>query len=106
MGHGLDQQLGEFHHDLGGTVPDVATLQLRLRRAVHLGVPVAEDVRTPGAHEVDILVVVHVPDAAAFGAGEELWIARPDQSRGHVAPDAVGDHVSGALQEGRVAAVG
>src|SRR4030042_1994103 len=53
-----------------------------------------------GAHEVDILVAIHVPDSAALAAGQELGIGAEGEHGGaHVAVDARGNYLAGAVHK-------
>jgi hypothetical protein len=58
-----------------------------------------------GAHEVDVLVAIDVPDAAALASGEEIGVRAGAKEPGAlVAVDATGDDAAGPFQE-RFAAV-
>jgi len=63
---GIDEELGELDHFGRGQSRAVAESSLRCSRGVNIGVIVAENVRAVGAHIVDKLVAVKVPDISAF----------------------------------------
>ena len=69
---GIDEELGKLDHLGRGQSRAVAESSLRCRRGVNVGVVVTENVRAVGAHIVDKLVAVKVPDISAFcPRGEE-----------------------------------
>ena len=81
-------------------VGDVQQVALRVSGRGDPRVAVAGDHRAEGAHEVDVLVAIHVPQAAAVGPAVILRIAgRHFPIDRHVAVHAAGDHALGALSE-------
>ena len=94
------QELGQLHPLLRREVLAVGPGLLGAGRLLHLGVAVPQDDGPVGAHEVDVLVAVDVPDAAALAAGQELGVgARGEQGGVHVAVDPRGDDLAGAGHE-------
>ena len=70
--NGIDEELGKLDHFGRGQSCAVAESSLRCRCGVNVGVVVAEDVRAVGAHIVDKLVAVKIPDIGTFcPRGEE-----------------------------------
>ena len=95
--HGRHQQLGQVHHDRAGRVHAVADPGLRSGRRLHRRVLVAEHDRAVAAHQVDVLVAVHVPDPRAAAAPHELRVAG---ARGGLVPvHPARDHGPGALAQ-------
>ena len=91
VGDHVHEQLGQFHQHRGGSVQAIAEFGLPPGGLGHAGVVVAQHDRAPGAHEVDELAPVHVPDAAAVAAGEVLRVARGQIGGVQVSPQAAGD---------------
>jgi len=91
-----DETFGEFHHDLPRTVEAISFGSLRLRPRLNLGMPMAEQDRSPAAHEVDVLAPIDVAHAAAFRGGEELRIAFREPRRIQMAPHAAGNDQPGS----------
>ena len=80
-----------------GAFMAVAGRGLPGRRGLHLRVPVAEHDRAVAAHQVDVLVPVHVPDPRAPAAAHEL---RVGGAGGRLVPvHAARDHGPGALAQ-------
>jgi hypothetical protein len=100
----LGQKLGQFNELFGGAVAGIHHVHLGQRGRVNLGLVVAEQVGTPGAHEVEIFVAVGIPDAASLGTREELRVAGRNGAGGHVAPHPVGDDLRSARAERGVGA--
>jgi hypothetical protein len=63
------QKFGQFHPLLRGEVLAVDLGVLGHGRFLNLRVAVSQNDGSIGAHEVDVLVAIHVPDAAPFTAG-------------------------------------
>ena len=94
---GLRQQLGQVHHDRARRVHAVADRGLPRGRRLHRRVLVAEHDRAVAAHQVDVLVPVHVPDPRAAAAPHEL---RVGGARGRLVPvHPARDHGPGALAQ-------
>ena len=100
---GVDQQVGAVHGYAHRRSGAVAGFHLLFGGGVHVGVVVAEDVRTVGAHIVDVFVAVHVPDIGALrlgckqgpvGHGDELSLCRTE-----VTVDARGNDLGGLGKE-------
>src|SRR5436305_11021847 len=63
---------------------------------------VAEQYRPVGAHQVDVLAPVDVPDAGGLATGEELRITVAQASRAQVAVHPVGDDLASPLAISRI----
>ena len=97
--HGPHEQLGEVHHDRARGVLAVGERGLRGHGLLHPGVLVAEHDRPVAAHQVDVLVPVHVPDPRAAPAAHELRVGGGKQ-RGRLVPvHPAGDHRPRALPQ-------
>ena len=97
--HQAHQHLGQLHRRLVDDGVDGAALDLLLHGGVDHVVGVAQHDRAHGAEPVDVLVAVHVPDAAALGA---LGVDRADAEggpRGTAADQlrGAGDETAGAF---------
>ena len=93
------QQLGQVHHDRAGPVLAVAERGLRRRGRLHGRMLVAEHDRAVAAHQVDVLVPVHVPDPRPAAAAHELRVGGR-QGRGRLVPvHAARDHGPRALAQ-------
>src|ERR1700678_652650 len=99
MGYEPNEALGQFHHSLAGTVEQIAGGHLAQYGLRHSRMLVAENIRSPATHEIDIATAVDVPDVAAFAALEELRIAVGQSGRSHVAEHAPGYDAPGACAE-------
>ena len=96
------KRLGQLDHERGRAVQDVADRGLLGGRLVDLRVPVAEQVGTPRAHEVDVLVAVDVPDPTALAALEELRELRRQEGGIEMPVHAAGNDTRGARTKRRV----
>jgi hypothetical protein len=84
--------LGQLHHHLARTIEAVSLGRLRLRRRLNFRVPMAEQDRSPTAHEVDVFAAIDVADAAALRGGKELRIALREPRSIQMAPHAAWNH--------------
>ena len=102
VGDYFDQSFGEFDHALRGSIETVAERGLTRRGFFDLRVLVTQEHRAPATHQVDELSPVHVNDAGATSAGEELWVLGRQGVHIEVAVHAAGDHGSGPRAKFRV----
>ena len=101
-----DKILREIDHDLAGAVETVAERGLRLRRRLDFGMAVAEQHRSPAAHEVDIFAPVDVADPASLRAREKLRIAFRQPRRVEMPPHPAGHDAGRPRPQGRVRGLG
>ena len=99
MRHHADQFLGKLDETLRRSGQHVAQRALRGGGFLDLAVAVAQHHRAVGAHEVDIGVAVDVPQGGAFGAREELRIARRQARHVEVAVHAAGNDLPGTCPQ-------
>ena len=102
--HGIHQQFGALHHFVGGRGGAVTHHQLLHGGAVHVRVTVAQDIGAVGAHQVQILVAVHVPEVGTLGLGRDQrpLLQRQEQSLAgaQVAVNAGGNHIQRPVEPG------
>ena len=90
------QGFSQFHHQAGRTGQGVAPGQLIRVRRVDDRVAIAEQVWTVGAHEVEQLVAVGVPQPRAPTRAEELRVVIRQKAHRLVSVHAAGNHRFGA----------
>ncbi len=91
MRHGVNQKFGQLNEPFRRPVQPIAALPLRIDGRLDVGIPIAQHHRSPGAHEIDVLAPIDVPQAATFAAREELRIGRGQARRVLMAPHAAGN---------------
>jgi hypothetical protein len=99
VGHLVHEHLAELHHQGRRPVQDVAHGRLRRDRLLDARVAVPEQDRSPRAHQVDVLVAVHVPDTAALTARVELRVLRREERGVEMPVHPAGHHPRGALAQ-------
>ena len=105
-GHELDDFFGQFHFALGGRAEAEAVQGGFLHGFQHGGVAVAQDHRAPRADEVDVFLVVGIPEVSALGALDKTRRAAHGLEGAHRGVHATGDDLFGAFKELFVAVVG
>src|SRR6218665_760481 len=100
------EALGQFDQARGRAVEAVAQRLLAPRRRIDLRMVVAQQVRAPTAHEVDVGIAVHIPNPAALPVLEELRVARRQRRRVQMARHSAWQHLGCALAPPGVLAVG
>ena len=101
-----DQRLGQHDDDFGRAGHRIAQRLLRGRGGLHRLEPVAQQVRPVGAHEVDVLVAVDVPEPRAARPAEELRVLLR-QHAGRLVPEhAARDDLAGPLLQVLVLHIG
>ena len=98
-GH-LGHQLGHLHLDLRGRAEAQAVAHGLQHGLLHRLVAVTQDQRSPGADEVNILVAVHVDDAASLALRKKPGIRSHGAAGADGTVDAAGHHQLGGLEEG------
>ncbi len=106
VGDHRGQGFGQLYHQGGGAGHGVAQVQLADEGRVDGLVAIAHEVGAIGAHEIQILGPVRVPDPGAAGAGEELRIVVGEEPDRLVAIHPAGDHGLGAFAQGFVETIG
>ena len=101
-----DQRFGQLDLGLGGGAERQAVDGGVLHRAHDLGMRMAQDGRAPGAHVVDVLLVLGVPDVGALRALDEARRAAHGAEGAHGRVDAAGNAAAGAFEELGVAGHG
>ena len=74
MLHHSDKRLGKHHHRFRWTSHSVTADLLRRGRRLDWFETVTQEVGAKGAHEVDVLVAIHIPEPRALCTAEELRI--------------------------------
>ena len=102
VAHHTDHPLGQFHGEVRRPVLAVGLLGLGAGRGLDRRVAMAEDDRSVAAHEVDVLVAVDVPHAAAVAALHELREPVRQRAGALMPVHPVRDDSAGPLPPGRV----
>ena len=99
VGHQVDHQLGDLHLPAGGSAEGQAVLDGLLHRLPDHRVVMAQDHGTPGAHIVNILPAVLVPDEGAVGPGDEAGGHAHRPVGPHRGVDSAGQDLHGLLKQ-------
>ena len=99
VGHQVDHQLGDLHLPAGGSAEGQAVFDGLLHRLPDDGMVVAQDHGAPGAHVVDILPAVLVPDEGAVGPGNEAGSHTHRTVGPHRGVDPAGQYLDGLLKQ-------
>ena len=89
------KQLGQLDHDRAGPVLAVGQLGLGGGRRLHRRVLVPEHDRAVAAHQVHVLVAVHIPDPRAPALAHELRVLRRQRASGLMPVHAARDYRPG-----------
>ena len=98
-GHPADQ-LGHLHLDFGGRAEAQAVFRGLHHGLLHRRMGVAQNQRAPGADQIDVVMAVHVGDAAALSGLEEPGIGPHGAAGPDRGVDAAGQHLLGRGKEG------
>ena len=96
----LGDQLRELDLELGGDAEARALVHRLFERVEHHRCGVAEDERAPREDEVEIFVVIDVPDAGALTACDDERIATDTAERAHRRADAAGHDLARTSDDG------
>ena len=101
----VDEQFRKLDHGFRRAVHAVPEPRLPLRGGLDFGMVMAEQVRPPAAHEIEIGAAIDIPQAAALRPLEELRIAFGQAIGVKMPPHAAWNDAQRSVAKGRISGV-